>query len=390
MEYSYDFVMFEPLYMIQNHYKDLNNLAVLLKEAGYKVAFVDAFKEKALSHVEGIPHIELHVKCPKEFCTLRNYEIKQTPFLKFYYRIRKDIYLYRIIKKLKGLAPNVYLGSLTLASPVFFMLAFDHNTKYYMWALRSSHVLRWKSGFADFSSLVSRILYKRVKQLSNLRLIVSNPLIKNEFINEVGIEPDRIILRPERFIVKKNNFQKNTGERKNNLNLLFIGTLRPFKNVEFCLEALRRLNNPNIYYTIAGRCKIDKAYDNKINEMVNMTNNAKRIDRYIPDDEYEEIMQNCDFLILCDKKQESCASNGTMSEALLKGKPIIAPDFNPFKFEVETYGVGLLYRYGDLESLCDVILQAWHQGADSFKPNLSAYQEMFMKDEVVKRLKEQL
>lgn len=386
----YDFVLFEPLYTVQNHYKDLNNLAILLKAAGYNVAFIDAFKENGLSQIDGIPHIKLNIKCPKEFCTLRNYEIKQNPFLKFYYRIRKDIYLYRIIKKLKGLAPNVYLGSLTLASPVFFMHAFDSNTKYYMWALRSSHVLRWKRGLTDFSSLVSRFLYKRIKHYSNLRLIVSNPLIKDEFINEVGIESDRIILRPERYINEKTVCHKNTDKNTNNLNLLFIGTLRPFKNVEFCLEALRKLNNPSIYYTIAGRCKIDKAYDNKINEMVNLTNNAKRIDRYISDDEYEEIIQDCDFLVLCDKKQASCASNGTMTEALLKGKPIIAPDFNPFKFEVETYGVGMLYRYGDLDSLCDVILQAWHQGADSFKPYLSAYQEMFMKDEVVKRLKEQL
>ena len=42
---KYDFVLFENLFSVENHYKDLGILVTLLKEAGYKVAIADAFKE---------------------------------------------------------------------------------------------------------------------------------------------------------------------------------------------------------------------------------------------------------------------------------------------------------------------------------------------------------
>lgn len=387
---KYDFVLFEHLYNVQNHYKDLSNLAILLKTAGYKVAIADAFMEADLCQIDGIPHISLDIKCPKEFKTPRTYEPQKSALRKFYDRIRKDIYMYRVIKILNSVALNIYAGSLTLATPVFFMNAFNKSkTTYYMWALRSSHVLNWKKGIRTFSSFVSKLLYDRIFKYGNLRLLISNQLIRREFEEKVGIDQNRLILRPERFITKKipNNYVKSTGSK---LHLLFIGTLRPFKNVEFCIESLKQLNNPNISYTIAGRCKTDEVYNKKIERLIEGMHNVYRIDRYIPEEEYNRLIKECDFLILCDKTQASCASNGTMSEALLMGKPIIAPDINPFKYEVETYGVGYLYKYGDIDSLCSVLLRAQEQGVELFQERLASYQDMFMLDRVADDLKKQI
>ena len=63
----YDFILFEQLYTVQNHYKDLANIVVLLNSAGYKVAIADVFKEADLCKVDGVPHISLNIKCPKEY-----------------------------------------------------------------------------------------------------------------------------------------------------------------------------------------------------------------------------------------------------------------------------------------------------------------------------------
>ena len=155
-------------------------------------------------------------------------------------------------------------------------------------------------------------------------------------------------------------------------------------------EAMKRLNDSRITYTIAGRCKQDTKYNKKIEELSSSLSNINRIDRYIPDTEYEDMISNCDFLVLCDEKQASCASNGTMTEALLHGKPIIAPDFNPFKYEVEKYGVGMLYRYNDVDSLCVTIQKALNEGVEPYITNISSYQEIYLEDYVVNKLKEQL
>ena len=386
---KYDFVLFEHLYNVQNHYKDLSNLAILLKTAGYKVAIADAFKEADLCKVDGIPHISLDINCPKEFKTPRAYEPKKSALKKFCDRIQKDIYIYKVIKQLNNVASNIYIGSLTPATYTLFVKAFNANTVYYMWALRSSYLLKWKKPNLGGLSIISLFLFRNVRKYQNLRLIVSNQLIKKEFIEKVGIEHTRLLQRPERFIVERNNIELQKKYNKT-LNLLFIGTLRPEKNVEFCIAALNRLNNPNIYYTIAGRCKTDEVYNKKIEKLIEGMHNVYRIDRYIPEEEYNRLINECDFLILCDKTQASCASNGTMSEALLMGKPIIAPDINPFKYEVETYRVGYLYKYGDIDSLCNILLKAQDMGIEQFQEKLSSYQNMYILDKVADDLKKQI
>lgn len=386
---KYDFILFENLYSVENHYKDLKVLTVLLQKAGYRVAIADVFKESELCKIEGVPHIAVNIKCPQKFKTLRTYTNKRSGLINLYFRILKDIYLYRVIRKLNGMALNIYLGSMTLATPVFFFKAFDKQTNYFMWALRSANVLHWKNDRIGLYHFISKALYENIHRRDNLNLIVSNELIKTEFEEKVGVDKKRLILRPERVIQKKQIIE-GKGVIGNSLNLLFIGTLRASKNVEFCIGAIKKINDKRITYTIAGRCKSDKKYNEKIEELVKDLPNVLRIDRYIPDEEYEELISNCDCLVFCDKKEASCASNGTMSEALLHGKPIIAPDFNPFKNEVEKYGVGLLYRYNDEDSLCETILSALNDGIERFNDNIASYQENFIEDNVAQKLAGQL
>ena len=385
----YDFILFEQLYTVQNHYKDLVNLACLLKDAGYKVAFADVFKEAELCNVDGIPHVSLDIKSPQVFKEPQTYYEKKSYLKELFLRIRKDIYLYKVIKCLNGIAYNIYAGSLTLDTPMFFMRAFRRDRNYYMWALRSANVLNWKERKLSPYYIVSKSLYDNIHKYNNLRLIVSNELIKKEFEEKVGVKSNRLVLRPERVISQK-GIVPGMGVKGKSLNLLFIGTLRPFKNVEFCLEAMKKLSNTNITYTIAGRCKTDDSYNDKIRELVAELPNVRRIDRYIPDEEYENLMNDCDFLIMCDKKQASCASNGTMTEALLHGKPIIAPNFDPFKYEIERYHIGYLYEYGNIDSLCEAITFAMRKGAEEFKEMLLAYQELFLREKIVNSIKSQI
>lgn len=386
---KYDFVLFENLYTVENHYKDLKILAVLLREAGYNVAIADAFKEANLCNVEGIPHISVQTKCSKEFKTLRVYSQGQSRWKHLFYRAQKDWYLYRVLRELKGMAPNIYLGSLTLATPAFFFRAFDRDTRYYMWALRSATLLNWKERGMNFYSWVSRQLYKNVNHYKNLNLIISNKIICDEFVKNAGVERNRIVIRPERIVSEKVHFKFR--ERKDeSLKLLYIGTIRPSKNIEFCLEALRQINDSRIFYTIAGRCRENNDYGEKINQLASPILNVIRIDRYIPDMEYEQLLDDCDFVILCDEKEPSCASNGTMLEALLHGRPIIAPDIHPFKYEIEKYGVGILFQYGSVDSLCRILKEAIDLDLGLFEKRLYEYQQSYTIENVSRSLRQQL
>lgn len=386
---KFDFVLFENLYTVENHYKDLKILAILLREAGYSVAIADAFKEAELCEIKDIPHIHIGIQCPKTFRTPRVYNQDHSRWRNLYYRIAKDFYLWRVIRRLKKIAPNIYMGSLTLDTPALFFSAFDKSIKYYMWALRSAVPTYWRNGGKGFYYYVSKCLYKNIQKYKNLHLIVSNDIIRNEFVSEVGVENHRIITRPERVISKLTIPDQNNrvGET---LNILYIGTVRPSKKIELCMEALKRLNDNRIVYTIAGRCREDKQYGDKINRMASEMPNVVRIDRYIPDDEYETLLKNCDFVVLCDEKEMSCASNGTMSEALLHGKPIIAPDINPFKYEIEKYGIGFLYEYGNIDSLCETLIKALNSGNSAFGEELISYQQGFFSQNVASRLKQQI
>lgn len=387
---KYDFVLFEHLYNVENHYKDLCILAKLLKSVGYKVAIVDVFKEAELCMVDDIPHISLNLFLPIVYKKFRTFKSSQSSWISLYYRILEDFYLYQVIKRLRGIAPNIYMGSLTMATPIFFMKAFDKHTSYYMWALRSSHVLYWKmSKNKILYYYISKKLYQNIHAYKNLKLIVSNDIIKREFEEKVSMNQARLILRPERVILKR-KIIKVDGKKENSLKLLFIGTLRPFKNVEFALKTLQQMDDSRISYIIAGRCKVDAQYNSLIGDLAVSVRNVTRIDRYIADEEYEQLIENCDYLLLCDKKQASCASNGTMLEALLHGKPIIAPNIDPFKSEVEKYGIGFLYEYNNMQSLSNILAMALKEGTENFTKPIGEYQKKFLFSNVANSLRKQI
>jgi len=383
----YDFILFENAYSVENHYKDLGILAILLKKAGYKVAIANVFKENELCIPEGIPHIDFKKQAPSFFRTSSDKSLANNPLKTLFIRIVEDRYISYVLKECAKISNNIYLGSLTLGVPTFFLSQLNKHITYYFWGLRSITPIRWKTSRMGYYSLISKRLYKAITKNNNVRIIVSNEIIRDEFAENVGVPLERLVLRPERII---SNLPIIVPSAKGKLNILSIGTLRPFKRIELCLNALRILSNPKINYTIAGRCRDGSGYDKLIEQKMLGLSNVKRIDRYISEEEYEELMNGCDCLVICDEPQESCPSNGTMLEALLHGKPIIAPDFDPFKYEIDKYGIGVIYKEGDVDSLCRAIYFLLEEGTESFKKNLYKYGKAHLIDTVASKIKDQI
>lgn len=78
----------------------------------------------------------------------------------------------------------------------------------------------------------------------------------------------------------------------------------------------------------------------------------------------------------------SSVTNGTMNEALLKGKPIIAPNYNPYKDIIDNYNVGISYNPDSIESLTTAIMRAKENGVSFYSESILNYQKTLLIDVV--------
>lgn len=385
---KYDFILFENAYDIENHYIDLSLFASLLKKMEYNVAIANVFKESKLCRDSSIPHITLKYRCPKQFSTLSQYR-KRTNSIKFhYYRILHSLYLVYVIVSLSRKGKNLYIGSLTSYTPFLWLFFLFKKNNYFIWGLRSHILYSWKKKLDSFTLTAILRTYK-IKRSSNIKLVTSNDIIKNEFIS-LGIPSNRIIVRPERWITKQTKNITSHSIIDNQTSFLTIGTLRRSKHVEYVLDAFKVINDSCYSYTIAGRCKDDNGYEDMLNKHSEGIPNVKRINTFINDEDYVKLFQQCDFLILCDEKEISCPSNGTMVESLIWGRPIIAPNQEPFKYEIDKYGIGLLYDFNNLQSLVETLRIARTLGSNYFSSNILQYQEMLLEQNVILFVDEQI
>ena len=205
-------------------------------------------------------------------------------------------------------------------------------------------------------------------------MFVSDEIIRKEFL-ELGFQPWQLVLRPERVIDeytgKSVEYEKK--EQNGKCKILCIGSLRPQKRVDLCIQALNELGDKDILFTIAGKASKEHGYSKRISELINGHNNIKRIDKRLSDDEYNLLINSCDYLLLCDEKQLSSVTNGTMSEALLAGKPIIAPDYDPYQTMVNKYGVGVLYDIKDSVSIQNAFVKAKNTDPTVFKNGINQF-----------------
>lgn len=377
---KYDFILFENTRNTDNHYKDLAIFSQMLKDCGYSVAIVDLFKEDQLCITPGIPHITPKVKCGD---SLRQRFRPKTPIHKLIHIRKTENYLSAVFEEIKDLSDNFYLGSLFLDFPINFAKKLPADKKYFIWGLRSNVMTPDYFKSISLSRLLSIRLWKLLLQTKNIYLIVSDELIEKEFV-EQGIEKKRIIMRPERTVSAL--IPIKTRKAETSLNLLSIGTLRAKKKVYKCIAALAILQDSDITYTIAGKSKL-KSLDILIEEKSRNMANVVRKNYIIPDNEYEQLISDCDYLVICDDNKGVVATSGTMNEAILAGRPIIAPNEPSFSHYLEKYPMGILYDLHDIQSLAEAIKKAKSTDFSIYRTPMQKYQETLLYDNVVVTLK---
>ena len=387
----YDFILFESLYNSINHCKDLCNIAKLLNDCGYKIAIADVFHEAGFCHVEGVPHIQVKAKCKAWLCSSSS----KTSLGRYYENLKNryiiDKFLCKVINELAPKTKCFYAGTMMIGMPFMWLKKIPKTQKVFFWGLRSYYLTYYKKRYLRYETINSKIISRYYLCNKNVRLFVSDEIIRREFL-ELGFSTHQLVFRPERVIDEGHN--KNILKKDNKIdskcNILCIGTLRPQKRIDLCIKALKELEKTNILFIIAGKASEEHGYNKSILKLMAGHSNIIRIDKRLSEQEYDSLINSCNYLLLCDERQLSSVTNGTMLEALLANKPIIAPNYDPYKTIVGKYGVGFLYDINNIASIQSALLNAQKTDSELFRNRISLFCSRFEYSRVLKNFKQEM
>jgi len=184
-----------------------------------------------------------------------------------------------------------------------------------------------------------------LKSLCKAPKLYENKIYKIPHPNYIGIYPETSV--------------KTTKTSDDILNILYVGQVNKYKNIDLLIDAVTSLNNEKIHLHIAGNCK-DKEYKNYL------TNTSKNKDitfdfRFIPDNELVEIISNYDIVAL-PYSYESSLNSGTIFLAFSYKKTVIAPMIGTLKeFSDSSFFYGYDYKTEDehKENLKTMIKQVY-------------------------------
>ncbi|ULQ60049.1 glycosyltransferase [Brucepastera parasyntrophica] len=111
---------------------------------------------------------------------------------------------------------------------------------------------------------------------------------------------------------------------ENTLILLFVGAVRPYKNIELLISAAAQSSNRNIHFIIAGRPR-DAAYKNALEEKAEGLSNITLLLQFIEDDILTALIHHSHMLIL-PYDQQSSLNSGTAILAFSCAKTVICPE----------------------------------------------------------------
>lgn len=140
---------------------------------------------------------------------------------------------------------------------------------------------------------------------------------------------------------KKIDYTSILNIKKGELVLLFMGAVRPYKNVELLIEASKNFENKSIKFIIAGNPSDDE-YKNKILDLIDSKSNIIPMLYFIEDDEITSLIEACDLMIF-PYDMNSSLNSGSIILSFSYGKSVISPlistlqDFDDNLFFSYTY-----------------------------------------------------
>lgn len=379
---KYDFILFENYHHAQHHKYDVVLIARMMKSQGLRVAILDIYGEDSEDRVEGIEIIHLPFKpyIPNDKWQLAPKNKVHSLVCKLRFLWEQHHYIKKIIKFIEPLANRFYCGSYhLLMSP----LMMNMSKPVYFWGLRSrrmtTHLSRFKR--EPVEAIQSIRLKKTFLKNENNHLFVSNEIIRNEFL-ALGVSSERMVIREERCIDKQGSNSVDSLDKT--MSFLVIGMLRKEKNLPLTVNAFKKADIPSSKLYLIGRSR--EKYEQVIEKAIEGDKRILRKNNYLEYDDFNAYFAKSHFVLFADEQGESCITNGTMTEALINHRPIICPDYNPYAYYINKYGVGLVYRPGDATNYATTLQQAAKLGTEYFLPYINHFLETITFEQVSQQL----
>lgn len=116
---------------------------------------------------------------------------------------------------------------------------------------------------------------------------------------------------------------------ENRLDLLFIGQIKLYKNIELLIDVIKEFDKEDVFLTICGKAESEH-YKAVLSEKAKDIPNVKLDFKFIPDNEINGILSKTDLLIL-PYNLESSLNSGTIIMAFSYKKSVIAPNIGTLK-----------------------------------------------------------
>lgn len=113
-----------------------------------------------------------------------------------------------------------------------------------------------------------------------------------------------------------------TGEQETTLKLLFLGQIKPYKNIELLISIMGKFRHNDVQLTVMGK-PVSEEYKQRLNVMSKGTD-INFIFGFIDDDDISTHLANCDLLIF-PYNINSSLNSGSVILAFSYGKTVICP-----------------------------------------------------------------
>jgi D-inositol-3-phosphate glycosyltransferase len=159
--------------------------------------------------------------------------------------------------------------------------------------------------------------------------------------------------------LKSAEAKRRLGLRDDEKAILFFGRIRPYKGIEYLLDAFRLLSadtQANYRLIVAGEPKKgSEEYLHEIRQSVKRDFNQGQVIlriQFIPDDEMELYLKGADVLVLPYKE---IFQSGVLFLAYSFGLPVVATDVGSFREEIVEGRTGFLCKPGDAADLAKAL-----------------------------------
>lgn len=378
---NFDFLLFENYHQASHHKFDVALIGRMMQSQGMTVAVLNLYNEDKEDSYGGIPVLNMPFQksIPNDKWQIQPKNKLHSLLAKIRFLWQQRQYFRKVVKAIEPLADNFYCGSYhTLLSGQLLRM----GKPCYFWGLRSNRMSNFlqKMKKDPIEALHAYYLKRLFWANSNCRLFVSNNIIQKEFTS-LGLDADRMVIREERCIDCIGNAELDKMDKDSSF--LVIGQLRRQKNIPLTIDAFKLANVKESHLYLIG--KSEGKYESIIEESTGKDQRIERQNKYLEYDEFNQYFSKSHFVLFADDQGESCITNGTMMEALIHHRPIICPNYNPYRYYIENYNVGLLYKPKDTNDYAKTIKKAASLGVSNFIPHIDEFLKSILFTEVSKK-----